>query len=85
MDAPPQDTHPDAEKVQLDLLRNASTARRFALVRSLSRTVIGLSRRAIRRANPSAGELEIARAFISLHYGEKLAELVYRELKRSAT
>ncbi|MCP4679801.1 MAG: hypothetical protein GY854_30780 [Deltaproteobacteria bacterium] len=76
------DTHPTAEKVQIDLLRQASPRRRVALVRSLSRTVIELSRRAIRRANPDASEDEVLLIFVSLHYGEDLAAAVRHDLER---
>jgi hypothetical protein len=63
------DTSPSAACVQLALLRRSSAARRFQLVRSLSRSVIELSRRAAR--GPSgAGEV---RRFISLNYGAALA------------
>jgi len=43
------DTHPDAERVQIALLRRADSAAHFRLVRSLSRTAMGLARRAARR------------------------------------
>jgi len=68
------DTHPDAEAVQIALLRQATVAQRFHLVRSLSQTVMGLSWRAIRRANPEASEEEVALKFVALHYGEELAD-----------
>lgn len=67
------DTHPEAERVQIDLLRKASPARRLSVVRSLSRTIIELSRRAIRRRMPEASETELALAFVELHYGGELA------------
>lgn len=68
------DTHPDAERVQLELLRHASVARRVGLVRSLSATAIQLARRAIRRRHPEAGNQELAAIFVALHYGPELAE-----------
>ncbi len=74
------DTHPEAERVQIELLRKASPARRFSSVRSLSRTTIELSRRAIRRRMPAASETEVALAFVELHYGKELAERLDRYL-----
>ena len=68
------DTHPDAEKVLISLMRKASPARKFSLVCSLSQTVMQLSRRAIARANPNMDERVIDILFVSLHYGEDLAE-----------
>lgn len=67
------DTDADAEACQLDLLRRASAARRAALALSFSATVIGLARRAIRRAMPDAPATEVGLRFVELHYGRELA------------
>ena len=67
------DTHPHAEKVQIDLLRKASTGERFALMCSLTATAISLSRRAIARANPDLSPQEVDLKFVELHYGKELA------------
>jgi hypothetical protein len=67
------DTDPDAERVQIGLLRQAGPTRRAALALSLSAQVIGLARRAIRRAIPAATEEEVGLRFVELHYGEDLA------------
>ena len=76
------DTHPEAEKVQIDLLRKASTSERFALMCSLTATAISLSRRAIARANPDLSPQEVDLKFVELHYGKELASRVRRYLKR---
>ena len=68
------DTSPQAERVQIELIRQASVSERISRVRSLSQTVMFLSRRAIQRANPSLSEQEVDLAFVSNHYGEKLAK-----------
>jgi hypothetical protein len=68
------DTAPEAEKVQIELIRKLSVAGRISIVRSLSQTVIYLSRRAIKRAKPFLSERELDIAFIANHYGEELAE-----------
>jgi hypothetical protein len=67
------DTDPQAEHVQIELIRRLSVAQRISLVRSLSRTTMFLSRRAIQRANPSMSEREVDLAFVELHYGKELA------------
>ena len=67
------DTHPAAEAVQVDLLRKAGVARRFALAASLTRTTIELSRKALRLRYPKANEDEIALMFVALNYGDDLA------------
>ena len=66
------DTSSDVARRQVELVRQASPARRFATARSLTRTVAALSMRALRRRNPSASEAEIHRLFAELHYGTEL-------------
>ena len=68
------DSHPNAERVQLELLGSASVARRLALARSLSATAIQLSRRAIARANPDLSAQDLDLLFVEYHYGAALAE-----------
>lgn len=68
------DTAPQAEKVQIELIRESSVSRRVSRVRSLSQTTMYLSRRAIQRANPFLSEREVDLAFVANHYGENLAE-----------
>lgn len=78
------DTTPQAEKVQIELIRKSSVSMRISRVRSLSQTVIFLSRRAIRCANPSLSEREVDIVFVELHYGKDIAERLrlYLERKR---
>jgi hypothetical protein len=47
---------------------------KVAQVGSLSALVIGLSRRAIARANPGLSPQELDVKFVELHYGKPLAE-----------
>lgn len=75
------DTQPQAEEIQLMLLRQASIAKRVAVMRSLSRTTIQLSRRAIHRANPHYTPLEVNLAFVAYHYGEEMAQRLRRYLE----
>ena len=78
------DTSPQAEKVQIELIRKSSIARRISMVRSLSQMTMFLSQRAIRRANPSLSKREVNLVFVELHYGKDLAERLrsYMEYKR---
>jgi len=76
------DTFPQAEKVQIELIRESSVARRISTVRSLSQTVMYLSRRAIRRAKPFLTEREVDLAFVANHYGEKIAECLRSYMER---
>ena len=78
------DTCPQAEKVQIELIRESSVSRRVSRVRSLSQTTMYLSRRAIQRTNPFLSKREVDLAFVANHYGEKLAERLrlYMEYKQ---
>jgi hypothetical protein len=79
------DTRPDAEAVQLDLMRQAGPWRRGAMALELSRHVCALSQRAIRRANPDASEEELVALFVEAHYGAALGEAVRADIARRGT
>ncbi|MGD0654849.1 MAG: hypothetical protein ABSA16_10930 [Thermoguttaceae bacterium] len=70
------DTHPEAERVQIELLRKKTVSERFALVRSLTAFTIDLSRRAIARANPDLSPDELRIKYIELVYGKELSQRV---------
>ncbi len=67
------DTSPRAEEVWINLLRQASDARRFSMMSNLSATVIRWSRQALREARPGATDDELAVEFVRLNYGAALA------------
>jgi len=77
------DTHPDAERVQIELIRKASIAERIAAMRSLTRMVTQLSRQAIADANPQAGPREVDLIWVELHYGPELARKVREYLEQN--
>ena len=76
------DTAPQAERVQIELIRESSVCKRVSKVRSLSQTTIYLSRRAIQRTKPSLSKREVDLAFVANHYGEKLAECLRLYMER---
>jgi hypothetical protein len=67
------DTDVEAERVQLELLRNATPGQRAALAMSLSATVISLAHRALQTQDPDASDQEIKLRFVELNYGRELA------------
>ena len=75
------DTSPEAEKVQIEFLRKSTVAERFSMVRALTARTVGLSKRAIARANPHLDPEELKLKFIELHYGKELAEQVREYLE----
>jgi hypothetical protein len=82
MRAQSEDTDLQAEKVQLDLLRRSTIARRSAIALSLSETVIALARRAIRRENTHLSDQEVMLQFVAIHYGSELAGRLKKDLMR---
>jgi hypothetical protein len=71
-----RDTHPEVERVQIELLRKAGVARRLELGLALSQEAFELSWEGIRRANPNASEEELRLIFIEVNYGKELASRV---------
>jgi PP-loop superfamily ATP-utilizing enzyme len=67
------DTHPEAEKVQTELIRRMSVAERLARMRAWTRTLVHLSREGIARANPGLDERELDLLWVEHHYGPDLA------------
>jgi hypothetical protein len=67
------DTDVEADRVQIELLRSATPARRAALALSLTATVIGLSRRALSRQDPKADDETLGLRFVELNYGRDVA------------
>ena len=80
--ARPADTTPDAEDVQVALVRAAPLARRLHLAFSLSATIIGAARRALARSQPHVSPRELDLRFVELHYGRDLAEELRADLDR---
>src|SRR5437899_8067577 len=77
-----KDTSPEAERVQIELIRKAPISKRFALVRSWSQFLIEANRRQIRKDHPNASEEEIALIFVARHYGQTLADRLRVDLAR---
>ena len=79
------DTSPEAERVQIELMRKASPARLFGMVRSMSQTMIQASRETLRKLHPDLTPEELNLLFIELYYGKDLAQQVrmYLEKRKS--
>lgn len=79
---PLSDTSPEAEAVQVSLLRAAGASRRAATALAMSRMVCALSRRAILAASPGLSDEELAARFIEAHYGREIGAAVRADLAR---
>ncbi|MBN1130008.1 MAG: hypothetical protein JXA71_13535 [Chitinispirillaceae bacterium] len=77
-----RDTDLQTEQLLVSLIRQSSVPRRLARMRSLSQSVMELSRRAIKRANTTASDDELSVLFIHHFYGESLARNFRRFIDR---
>lgn len=75
------DTSPEAEAVQQELLRCASTAEKFSLVRALTATVVSLCKQGIRERNPNFDEQAVKHHFVEMNYGRELADGLRQRLE----
>lgn len=71
-----RDTHPEVERVLIELLRQATPERRLELGLSLSHEALEMARQGIARANPRASEEERKLLFVEVTYGKDLADRV---------
>jgi hypothetical protein len=78
-----RDTHPEAERVQIELLRKATAERRLELGLSLSEEAMEIARQAIAQANPLASEEDQKLLFVEITYGKDLADRVRAYLART--
>ena len=77
-----EDTSSEMERVQIELIRKASPAKLFGLLRSMSQTMMQASRENIRRLHPDANKEELTLIYIELYYGKELANLVHTQMEK---
>jgi hypothetical protein len=71
------DTHPDAEEVQLELLRQMPSWRKLELVEGMTRTVYALVLAGLRQRHPQATREELRLKLATLVLGPSLAARAY--------
>ena len=76
------DTHPEAERVMIELIREAPVSKRFRLVQSLTQSALWSSLQAWRERYREASEQEAAVQVVSTCYGADLARCVQEALER---
>lgn len=74
---PTGDTSPEAEAIQIDLLRRAPTWKRLRAAAEMSETVMLLSRIGVAKRNPDASPAELRRLEAEAILGPELAFRVY--------
>ncbi len=72
----PNDTHPEVERMQIEILQEVGMARRLHLTFSLTQFVLDLSAEALRRRHPELPETERKLLGVALRYGAELADEV---------
>ena len=71
------DTHPEAERLLTNLLRQAPVWRKMEMLGDLNRTANELAMEGLRDKFPMATDLELQRHLADLLLGPELAEKVY--------
>jgi hypothetical protein len=74
------DTHPKMEALQIQLLRQASPARKMEMLAQLNASARILALTGLRSYYPLASETELRRRLAGLLLGEDLARKVYGEI-----
>ena len=75
------DTHPSMEALQIQLLRQASPARKMEMLGELNASARLLALSGLHSRYPQAGEVELRRRLAGLLLGEELASKVYGETR----
>lgn len=76
------DTNPKIEEKLIELIKSKSVSERLQQMINLSSFAINLSKRAIKRANPTLCKLELDLLFVKYNYGEVLFNKLNKYLKQ---
>lgn len=71
------DTHPEAERLQIELMRKAPPWRKADMLGQMYQTMKQLALSGLRQRHPQASEPELRRRLADLLLGAELAEKVY--------
>lgn len=77
-----RDTHPEAERVQIELLSKATPERRLELGLTFCEEGLDIAHYAIAQAHPLLSEQEQKLLFVEVTYGKDLADRVRAYLAR---
>jgi hypothetical protein len=75
------DTHPDAERIMIELIRSSPVSKRFRVVQSLTQSVFWANMHARQERHREASEQEAAVQALSYSYGPILAQRVQAALE----
>ncbi len=71
-----RDTHPDIERVHIEMLRQAGATRRSQIRSDLTCAAMRRAKAGIARAHPEMKQQELDLLFVRVHYGRDLADRV---------
>ena len=71
------DTHPQAEKIQIEIIRRMPPWKKMAIVDDLNETVKAFAVSGLKLRNPNASPEQIRRMLAELMLGSELADKVY--------
>ena len=77
------DTHPDIERLQIELMRQLPAWRKVELIFELNRTARLFAMAGLRQRHPDATEDELNRRLADIILGPELAEKAYGPLNAS--
>lgn len=75
------DTHPEIERMQIEMLRQLSLQERLERMNEWSKATRELAWRGLRRANPGASEQELGIIYVAIYYGQPLADRLREYLR----
>ncbi|MCB9882324.1 MAG: hypothetical protein H6834_11085 [Planctomycetes bacterium] len=75
------DTSPEAERVMISLLRQASPTRKFQMIDENRRLMIAAALSGLRSRHPADSEAKLRRRLADLLLGEELARAAYGPLE----
>ena len=76
------DTSPEAERVQIELIRKASPAKRFKIMEAWCQFLIEANKQGIRKNRPDLSEEEVGLIFVANNYGRALGDQLREDLSR---
>ncbi len=79
------DTKPDMERLMIELMRQASPAKKLHMVGQLNEAVRTLALEGLRTRHPGASPEELRRRLADLLLGPELVEKVYGPLERKGS
>jgi hypothetical protein len=76
------DTHPEIERMQIEMLKCLSPQERLERMNEWNKATLELAWRGLQRAHPEATEQELGILYVAIHYGQPLADRLREYLRK---